>query len=190
MQVLSKELRKVWPDRERRESRATTANGYFTCFLTCSICGISQRLLPFSRLNHHSTVPASFSSGTDLTFCVAFLPKDFKQNSSQDIHRAAETTTRLKPMQKFAHTRCATTLQAAFPLPALCSLASHNRINTDPGIMEGTEGNNTFISSRRAKGDQEEPVGNTSSMSQPKPGYKVTTIPDFRSTWTCLCSHL
>lgn len=35
----------------------------------------------------------------------------------------------------------------------LCPLASHNTIN-NPRIMEGTERNGTFISSRRAKGDK------------------------------------
>lgn len=102
-------------------------------------------MLPFSRLNRHSTVPSSLSSGTDLTFCVAFLPEYLKWNSSQDICQAAKTVTRLKLMRSLPRICCGATRQAGFPLPI--SQPEQNKKN-NPVRMEGTERNDTSISSR------------------------------------------
>lgn len=60
--------------------------------------------------------------------------------------------------------------------------SSCKRINTDPGIMEGMEGNDAFTSIRRDKRYKTLMWIHLNNFLTIKPGNKVTSYPDFQST--------
>lgn len=60
--------------------------------------------------------------------------------------------------------------------------SSCKRINTDPGIMEGTDGNDAFTSIRRDKRYKILMWIHLNNFLTIKPGNKVTIYPDFQST--------
>lgn len=60
--------------------------------------------------------------------------------------------------------------------------SSCKRVNTNPGIMEGREGNDAFTSIRKARGYKKLICGHLSNFLTTEPGNKVTVYPDFQST--------